>query len=111
MTETKTVSTAPSQEEKMWAAVGYLWILSLVVLASRKKNDYIRFHANQGVFLFVASIVFMLTGPFIIILNLIVGVAAVVGIIKAIQGEKWELPAVGGLAQKLGDWIIKTLKL
>lgn len=98
-------------EKKVWAAVGYLWILSLVVLAARKDNDFVRFHASQGVLLFLASIVFMLTGPFAIILNLIVGVAAIVGIIKALQGERWELPVIGNWAKGLGDWIIKTLKL
>ena len=107
MAETK----KPNSEQKLWAAAGYLWILSLVVLAARKNNEYIRFHASQGVLLFVASIVFMVTGPFAVILNLIVGVGAIVGIIKALQGEKWELPVVGGWAQKLSDWVIKTLKL
>ena len=80
-------------------------------MAARKNNEYIRFHASQGVLLFVGSIVFMLTGPFAVILNLIVGIAAIVGIIKALQGDKWELPVVGGWAKKLSDWIIKTLKL
>jgi len=107
MTETKKITS----EEKVWGAVSYLWILSLVALAARKNNEYIRFHANQGILLFIASLVFFLTGPFVIILNMIVGIAAIVGIIKALQGEKWELPVVAPFAVKLGDWIIKTLKL
>lgn len=99
------------QEQKIWAAVSYLWILSLVVLASRKNNEYIRFHANQGVTLFILSLVFLLTGPFVMILNLIVGIAAIAGIIKALQGEKWTMPLVGGFSKKIGDWIVKTLKI
>lgn len=109
MAETK--SQLNPQEKKIWAAFGYLWILSLVVLAARKDNEYVRFHASQGALLFLCSLVFMLTGPLMFILNLVIGIAAIVGIIKALQGEKWELPIVGGWAKSLGDWIIKTLKL
>lgn len=111
MSEEKKTTSAPNQEQKIWAVVSYLWILSLVVLAARRNNDYVRFHASQGVLLFVASLVFMLTGPLIFILNLIVGIAAIMGIVKAWQGEKWELPIVGGMAKGFGNWLIKTLKL
>lgn len=98
-------------EKKVWAAVGYLWILSLVALAARKDNDFVRFHASQGALLFLVSIVFMFIPVLGWLLNIVVGVAAIVGIIKALQGEKWELPIIGGFAKGLGDWIIKTLKL
>ncbi|OGY45246.1 MAG: hypothetical protein A3J62_03865 [Candidatus Buchananbacteria bacterium RIFCSPHIGHO2_02_FULL_38_8] len=104
-------SKKPSSEEKVWAAVGYLWILSLVALAARKNNEYVRFHASQGALLFVFSVLFLLTGPFVVFLNFIVGVVAIVGIYKAWMGEKWELPVIGAWAKKLGDWVVKTLKL
>ena len=109
MAEQKSPS-APSQEQKIWAAASYLWIISLVVLAARKNKEYIRFHANQGVLLFVASVIFMVI-PILWFLNIIVAIGVVMGIIKALQGEKWELPAVGSWATKLGDWIVKTLKI
>ena len=109
MTETKS-KQSPS-EEKIWGAVSYLWILSLVALASRKNNPYVRFHASQGALLFALSIIFMLIPGIGWLLNILIGIAAIVGIIKALQGEKWELPLVGGWAQTLGSWIIKTLKL
>lgn len=98
-------------EKKIWAAVGYLWILSLVALAARKDNEFVRFHASQGVLLFLFSIVFMFIPVLGWLLNIVVAIVAIVGIIKALQGEKWELPVVGGWAKGLGNWIIKTLKL
>jgi len=98
-------------EQKIWAAASYLWILSLVVLAARKNNDYIRFHANQGALLFLLSLVFFLTGPLVMILNFILVIAAVMGIIKALQGEKWPLPLLAPWAVKFGDWLVKTLKI
>lgn len=107
MAETK----APNSEQKIWAAASYLWILSLVVLTARKKNDYIRFHANQGVLLFVISVASILLGPLTMIVNIIVAIAAIMGIINALKGEKWEIPVIGQFATKLGDWLVKTLKL
>jgi uncharacterized membrane protein len=108
MTEAKKVN--PS-EEKIWAAVGYLWILSLVALAARKNNEFVRFHASQGVLLFVVSIPLCFIPVVGWLLNIIIGITAIVGIIKAIQGEKWELPVGAGLAKQFGNWLIATLKL
>lgn len=108
MAQTKPINP---QEKKIWAAVGYLWILSLVALAARKDNEFVRFHASQGALLFVISVVFLFIPVIGWLLNILVGVVAIVGIIKALQGEKWELPIIGGWAKSLGDWVIKTLKL
>lgn len=102
---------SPNSEQKLWAAVSYLWILSLVVLAARKQNEYIRFHANQGVLLFVITLLSIVLGPVGMLLNILVAIAALMGIFKAFQGEKWELPVFGKLAASLGNWIVKTLKL
>lgn len=70
------------QEAKIWAAASYLWILSLVVLAARKNNEYVRFHANQGVLLFVASVIFMLIPGLGWLLNIVVAIAAITGLLK-----------------------------
>ena len=100
-----------NSEDKVWGAIGYLWILSLVALAARKQNDFVRFHASQGALLFAISVVLMLIPGLGWLLNLLVAIAAVVGIIKALQGERWPVPLIGGLAKSFGDWIIKTAKL
>ena len=94
-------------DDKIWGVVAYLWILSLVALAARKNNEFVRFHANQGVLLFVVSIVTMVLGPIGMLINLLIAVAAIVGIFKALQGEKWVIPGVGGFAKKLGDNFIQ----
>ncbi|MFA5029734.1 MAG: hypothetical protein WC518_03230 [Patescibacteria group bacterium] len=107
MPEQKSVS----QEEKIWGAISYLWILSLVALAVRKKSDFVRFHASQGVLLFVVSVVLMLIPVFGWMINILIGILAIIGIIKALQGEKWGLPLLAQPAKSLGDWIVKTIKL
>lgn len=100
-----------SSEDKIWGAIGYLWILSIVALAARKQNDFVRFHASQGSLLFAISIVLMLIPGIGWLINILIGITAIVGIVKALQGERWPVPLVGGMAKQFGDWIIKTAKL
>ena len=38
-------------------------------------------------------------------------ILAVIGMIKAYNGEKWELPILSGAAKDFGDWLIKTFKI
>ncbi len=101
----------PNQTEKIWAAVAYVWILSLVALAAKKDNSFVRFHANQGLLLFVISLAF----AFFPLINFLVGaivlVVAIFGIVKALEGERWELPFGGPIAKKFGNWLVKTIKL
>ncbi|NUM25649.1 MAG: hypothetical protein HUU49_03445 [Candidatus Buchananbacteria bacterium] len=110
MTDTKSQKSVTS-EEKIWGAVSYLWILSLVALAARKNNQFVRFHASQGALLFAISLILMLIPGIGWLLNILIGIAAIIGIIKALQGEKWEVPAVGQFSTKFADWLVKTLKL
>lgn len=95
----------------MWGAIGYLWILSLLALAARKNNEFVRFHASQGSLLFVVSVVLMLIPGIGWLLNIAIAIIGIMAIIKALQGEKWQLPVLGGMAKGFGDWIIKTAKL
>lgn len=106
MPEKKSVS----QDEKIWGVLAYFWVFSIVALALKKNNSFIKFHASQGVLIFLLSFVFII--PFLgWIIGILLCVLAIIALIKAYNGEKWELPLLGGVAQELGDWLIKTLKL
>jgi len=100
-----------TQEQKAWGAVGYIWILSLLALSARKDDEYIRFHANQGALLFVISIPLVFIPVVGWMINVVIGVLCIIGIIKALTGEKWPLPILSDTAVKFGDWVIKTIKL
>lgn len=98
-----------SQDDKIWGVLSYLWVISIVALAMKKNNEYVRFHANQGALLCVISLVGII--PMLgQIVSLIVFILAIVGMVKAYNGEKWELPIIGKSAKEFGDWIVKTLK-
>jgi uncharacterized membrane protein len=96
-----------SSEEKAWAAASYLWLISIIVLAVKKDSPYIRFHANQGAFLFLISLIAWIFPP----LYLVIFGLEIVGLVMALQGKQWELPLIGGVAKSFGDWLIKTLKI
>lgn len=105
-----TQSQKITQEEKIWGAVSYIWILSVVALAARKNNDYIRFHANQGFLLFALSLFFWFP-IFGWILSMAVTIMALIGILKSLKGEEWPLPILSAQAKQIGEWFIKIIKL
>lgn len=46
-----------------------------------------------------------------VLVNIILGIVALIGMYRAFQGEKWEVPLIGRFATQTGDWLVKTLKL
>lgn len=94
------------EENKDMAALSYAWILSLVVFFTRRNSPFVRFHAKQGIVLFILSIVFWMI-PFVgRLLELVVLAFCAFGFIAAAQGQWKDLPFVGAMAR--GDW--KTLR-
>lgn len=90
------------QDNKLVAALAYLWILSIVILLVKKDSKFAQFHAKQGLILFLASIVagfIPLFGWFI--LNPIIGIVALIGLIQALMGKYWKIPLVADLAAKI----------
>ena len=87
------------EENKDMAALSYAWILSLVVFFTRRQSPFVRFHAKQGIILFILSIIFWMI-PFIgKMLELIVLAFCAFGFIAAAQGQWKELPFIGAMAR------------
>lgn len=91
------------------------WIASIIVLASQRfrENSRVRFHAFQGLYLFVAWLIvrwfispasgFGFFGPsrFIpAVLGLLVFAAWIIMLIKVHQNEDYRLPIIGELADR-----------
>ena len=89
-----------SQQDKLWGALAYVWVLAIVVLAAKKDSKFAQFHAKQGLILFIGEVLWIIPGIGWII-GLIAGVLAIIGLIKALQGEWWEIPIIGSLAKKV----------
>ncbi len=109
MVKQKTESKNSSKEKdvennKAIAALSYVWILCLIPLLGKRDSEFAQFHAKQGLVLFIIEIVVSLFAWFPIfgqLLMLALLVVAVMGIIKALNGEWWEVPLVYEWSKKI----------
>ena len=92
------------EDNKVLAAISYLWILWLVPFLVKKDSAFAMAHAKQGLVLFIIEIAGLLVFwiPFIgWLLWLAVVIAAIIAFIKALQGEYCEIPGVKEIAKKI----------
>ena len=92
------------EANKTLAALSYVWILCLVPLLGKRNSKFAQFHAKQGLVLFVIEIIAGLIFWFPIfgqLLMLAIAVVAVMGIIKTLNGEWWEIPYIYEWSQKI----------
>ena len=92
------------ENNKLLAAISYIWILFLVPLFAAKDDAFARYHANQGLVLFLVSVALGIIAliPLIgTIISIIGGIATfvfmILGIINALKGEMKPLPLIGGI--------------
>jgi uncharacterized membrane protein len=101
-TEVLPSSSRDITENKDLAALSYVWILSVVVYATRRDSPFIRYHAKQGMALFFLSVGVWFV-PFVAKpLELIVLALAVLGFKAAAQGQWKDVPLIGPLSR--GEW-------
>jgi len=112
--------TTPSDAERWYAAVGYLFFLCFLSLWKAKESRFVRFHARQAFLLFLAECVaFVVIAvidrtvgrlPFlglvvVVIAQVFVYLSAlflsVMGFVKALFGERWEMPFFGPYREKV----------
>jgi uncharacterized membrane protein len=103
--------SADIEQNKVFAVLAYLGILFLVPLLAAPNSRYARYHTNQGIVLFIATVV--LTGAFYVlahipVLGRVLGLGGTVtwivafvfmilGIINAAGGKRQPLPVLGGI--------------
>jgi uncharacterized membrane protein len=93
--------------DKIMLVLCYLGLLALIPLVSVKDSDYVQWHAKNGLVLGVGSAlllavlgvlnIWLLWCPAVIAL-LVIDIMAMV---KALNGERWRIPAVSDFAEKL----------
>lgn len=106
----ETSQTEPKKEggdDNMIAILSYIGILFLVPMLAAKDNEFAKYHAKQGLVLFIAEIATALVAwiPFI---GWIIGLVAwimwlvlsIMGIVNVVGGKKKPLPIIGSLADK-----------
>lgn len=91
------------EENKLLAAIAYLWILCFVPLLLKKDSKFAYEHGKQGLVMFIVGLLgmFVFWIPLIgWLLWLVVVILNIVAIIKALQGEFWEIPLFGQFRNK-----------
>lgn len=90
------------ESNKLFAMFSYIGFLFIVPLIIAPDSQYARFHANQGINLFVAQIICGLVCTIPVIGWVLGGIAEVasvvlviIGILNAVTGNAKELPIVG----------------
>jgi uncharacterized membrane protein len=90
------------------AWLSYVGILFLIPLLAMKDNAYTKFHAKQGLVLFIGEVIVGILGriPFVgwFIIGPVGGlfffVLSIIGIVKSLQGEYWKAPfGIGNIAE------------
>ena len=96
--------SSSSDNDKLMGVLAYIGILVLIPLLAGGDSKFIRFHANQGLVLFIALIVVNILWiiPFLgwVIAPLVtlgIVVLAILGIINVLNGEQKPLPLIGGI--------------
>lgn len=99
---------AEVRDAQFFAAVGYLSVLCFVPLALKKENPFALFHGKQALVLFILELaaailkVVPVFGDLVFTLSFVVfGILSLVGIVKVLMGERWEIPVVHEIAERI----------
>lgn len=110
---TASYAAADVQNNKVMAVLSYIGILVLIPILAAKESPFARFHANQGLILFLCEIIFAVAnmilcvifaflGPLALLWTLVAAlvniaflVLLILGIVNAAQGMAKELPLIG----------------
>ncbi len=91
---------AKNTDSNLMAALSYIWLISVIMLVIKKDDEFVKFHAKQGLILFIISWIGVI--PVIgWIIDVIVVIFIIIGFIKALTGERYKLPLIGDLAAKI----------
>lgn len=94
------------EKNRAFAIISYLWILFVVGLIAAPNSKFAKYHANQGLVLFLAELVFgvacivlafiPILGHLTILAGWVAGIVfAILGIINAAGGQCKPLPLIG----------------
>lgn len=98
----------PTGEQIVFGVLSYLGILVLIPFLIKKDDDFVHFHAKQGLIMLIVWIAIAIISmvPYLgllfgSVLYVILGIVSLIAIIKVFMGEKWEIPIISTYADKL----------
>lgn len=111
--QTSPLATESAKEKisifsRLWIIPAYCWVLAFLPFFLKKRNDFVQFHAKQGVVLFITELILVFLSVIPIIGQLISLVGSVFcayfsirALIAGLLGRKWVLPWLGKFAQRM----------
>ncbi|MCH7549339.1 MAG: DUF4870 domain-containing protein [Candidatus Krumholzibacteriota bacterium] len=116
----ETNHSSPAETERWYAAIGYLFFLCFLAMWKGRESTFVRFHGRQAFLLFlsecVAFILIIIIDktigrlPFLGLLIVVLAqifvyltalLLSVMGFVKALFGELWEMPFFGPYREKV----------
>lgn len=98
-------SPSPPSDERIFAALSYVAFLFILTIITKPRSEYCRFHAKQGMVLFLITIVVLMvlaTIPFIgSLFTLALFALYVLALYRAYRGDRWKIPFIGDIAGKI----------
>jgi uncharacterized membrane protein len=97
----------PKSQVNIMALISYIGILCLIPVLSKPQDEFVKFHAKQGLVLFIGEVATMILSwilaflfPLWMLINLGWLVLSILGIINVVKNEKKEVPVVGQFADR-----------
>jgi len=94
------------EQDKVHLVLAYIGLLCLIPLLTVKDSPFVQWHAKQGLVLSLVGFGSMFLGVLgpLAYLNCLLWpamfVMAIMGIVKAMQGQRWRIPLVADLSEK-----------
>lgn len=96
------------KEGRIYAVIGYFWVLCFIPLMLRKNNPFAVHHGKNGLMLFLAWLACLVISIFPVLGHMIafagiviIFILSIQGIIHSMKGEYWHMPVFGGYVEKL----------
>jgi len=90
------------------AIISYIGPLCLIPYLTKEKDDFVSFHAKQGLVLFILEIITSAVSWFFPFLSYLMNLVSlvwfvfiIIGIINVVNKQKKQLPIIGSLADKI----------
>jgi uncharacterized membrane protein len=98
----------PKSQTNVMAIISYIGPLCLIPLLTKESDEFVKFHAKQGLILFAGEVITWIVIaiiPILWLLGNLVGIfwliLSILGIINVVRNEKKEIPLIGKFAEKI----------
>ncbi len=94
-------------QKNILAIISYIGILCLVPILIKEKDEFVKFHAKQGLVLFIGEIIIWIILriiPYLWFLGNLFGllwiILSIIGIMNVLNNKKKEIPLIGKFGKK-----------